>query len=314
MLRSFRYILCSLNDDEYILYAVAEGKRFQDSFEIIALLKKSYESYDILKAHRMSSFCGFHLAREYYGVGDFSKSKPLFEAIAILYRQEAWVTLLWEVLGYLRECSRKQGTLKDFMEYSLEMASLPVSFDTGAQSLNFKECGPAGPPSFTQRELIHKEVFELIGGELGLASTENSNDLKITEDNPLRLEIDLVSPQRLVLLASVAFHEQMVKPGFPTSMTLSLLSQLPLTVEIDHIEVQFNQSNCNFIILNSKRHPSGTMSEDKKDQRVEMAPSLALSTNRWLRLTYDVQSGKAFILFCGSLSLFKVDLLYLSFP
>ncbi|KAL2905966.1 Trafficking protein particle complex subunit 11 [Bienertia sinuspersici] len=32
-----------LTDEEFIRYSIAEGKRFQDSFEIIALLKKSYE-------------------------------------------------------------------------------------------------------------------------------------------------------------------------------------------------------------------------------------------------------------------------------
>ncbi|KAL5550855.1 hypothetical protein UlMin_001031 [Ulmus minor] len=284
-------VMQPLTDEEYMRYVVAEGKRFQDSFEIIALLKKSYESFSNLKVQRMGSFCGLQMAREYYGTGDFSNAKQLFDTIASLYRQEGWAALLWEVLGYLRECSRKQGMKKEFIEYSLEMAALPVSSDTGAQSSR-KECGPAGPASLPQKELIHKEVFGLIGGDIGLTPNENTTDTKVTVYSPLHLEIDLVSPLRVVLLASVAFHEQIIKPGSSALITLSLLSQLPLTVEVDQFEVQFNQSDCNFTVVNSQR---GATTDGQHGKRVETAPSLSLSTNRWLRLTYEIkpeQSGK----------------------
>lgn len=287
-------IMQSLTDEEYTHYAIAEGKRFQDSFEIIALLKKAYETFSNLKAQRMAHLCGFHMAKEYFGVGDLSNAKQLLDAVASLYRQEGWVTLLWEVLGYLRECSRKSGTVKEFVEYSLELAALPVSSDSGIQSLRYKECGPAGPASLAQREIIHKEVFELVSGETGLQSVEGNSDLKVNGENPLHLEIDLVSPLRLVLLASVAFHEPVTKPGASTSITVSLLSQLPLPVDIDKLEVQFNQSECNFVITNSES-PSAAVSSGQQGWRIESAPSLALVTNKWLRLTYDVkpeQSGK----------------------
>ncbi|KAK7846233.1 trafficking protein particle complex subunit 11 [Quercus suber] len=294
------FVMQPLTDEEYIRFAVAEGKRFQDSFEIIALLKKSYESYSNLKVQRMASLCGFHMAREHYAVGEFNNAKPLFEGIANLYRQEGWVTLLWEVLGYLQECARKHGAVKDFIEYSLEMAALPASSGTDTQSFRFKDCGPAGPASLAQREVIHKEVLVLVSGESGLASVENSTNLKITGDNPLHLEIDLVSPLRSVLLASVAFHEQIIKPNSSTLITLSLLSQLPLTVEIDQLEVQFNQSDCNFIIMNAQSSPLASMVDDKQGRRVETSPSLTLSTNRWLRLTYDIKSDQSGKLECTS--------------
>jgi hypothetical protein len=285
--------LCSITDEEYIQFAVAEGKRFQDSFEIIALLKKSYESYGDLKVQRMGSFCGFQMAREYYAAGDFTNAKQLFDDIASLYRREGWVILLWEVLGYLRECARKRGTVKEFVEYSLEMAALPVSSGIDTQSLRFKECGPAGPASLAEREVIHKEVFGLVCGESELPPVESSNNLQITGDNPLHLEIDLVSPLRLVLLASVAFHEQIIKPSVSTLITISLLSQLPVSVEIDQLEMQFNQSDCNFIIVNAQRPSSVATSDDKQGHRVETSSSLALATNKWLRFTYDIKSGKS---------------------
>ncbi|KAG6650297.1 hypothetical protein CIPAW_06G032800 [Carya illinoinensis] len=293
------FAMQSLTDEEYIRFAVVEGKRFQDSYEIIALLKKSYESYSNLKVQRMGSFCGFQIGKEYYMAGEFNNAKQLFDDIASLYRREGWVTLLWEVLGYLRECARKYGTVKELIEYSLEMAALPVSSGTDTQ-MKYRENGPAGPASLARREEIHKDVFGLVIGESGLSSVERNDDLKITLDNPLHLEIDLVSPLRLVLLASVAFHEQKIKPSAPTLITLSLLSQLPLTVEIDRLEVQFNQSNCNFIIMNAQRPPLAATADDKQGHRVETSSSLTLSTNKWLRLTYDVKSDQSGKLECTS--------------
>ncbi|KAI8541025.1 hypothetical protein RHMOL_Rhmol08G0030600 [Rhododendron molle] len=294
------YVMQPLSDEEYVRYTLAEGKRFQDSSEIMALLKRSFESYTNFNAQRMASYCGFEMAREYFAVNDYPNAKEIFYSIASIYRKEGWVTLLWEVLGYLRECSRILGKMKDFVEYSLEMAALPVSSIAGIQSLGFKECGPAGPASFSQREIIHTEVFELVRGETGLASNEGNNSFKVTGDQPLRLEIDLVSPLRVVLLASVAFHEQIVKPGAPISITLSLLSQLPHTVEIDQLDIQFNQPVCNFTIVNGQRPKSDEISDVQMDQRVETAPVLALSTNKWLRLTYDIKSEQSGKLECIS--------------
>lgn len=244
----------------------------------------------------MASFCGFQMAREYYAVGDFSNAKLLFDDIASLYRQEGWVTLLWEVLSYLREGSRKHSKVKEFIEYSFEMAALPISADTGIRSFRFEESGPAGPATLQQRETIHKEVFGLVSEKLGLASIENGDDLKVCGDNPLHLEIDLVSPLRLVLLASVAFHEQIIKPGSSTMVTLSLLSHLPLNFEIDQLEVQFNQSHCNFVIVDAQKPHVASLADGQSGRRRETAPSLQLSTNKWLRLTYDIKSGKTIIL------------------
>ncbi|XP_059623366.1 uncharacterized protein LOC132266501 [Cornus florida] len=295
-----QFLMQSLTDEEYIRYALAEGKRFQDSFEIIALLKKSFETYSNSKAQRMASNCGFQMAREYFALSDFSNAKQFFDSVASLYRQDGWVTLLWEVLGYLRECTRRLGSVKDFVEYSLEMAALPVSSMSGVQSFSFKDSGLAGPASLAQREIIHKEVFGIVKEEPGLSSDEDNNNLKVTGDHPLHLEIDLVSPLRVVLLASVAFHEQIVKPGVPTLITISLLSQLPHPVEIDYLEIQFNQSDCNFTIINGQRPQVSAISSDQSDCRVETAPVLALVTNKWLRLTYDIKSEQSGKLECVS--------------
>ncbi|GMH06620.1 hypothetical protein Nepgr_008460 [Nepenthes gracilis] len=290
-----------LTDEEFIHYAVAEGKRFQDSFEIIALLKKAFDIYSSLKATRMASHCGFHMAKEYFYTGETSKAKESFESVVHLYRHEGWVTLLWEILGYLRECSRRDGSLKEFMEYSLEMAALPVSSNAGIHSFSHREFGPAGPPSFHQREVIHKEALGLVSRGPGFTSNGDGNNLHLAESS-LHLEIDLVSPLRVALLASVAFHEQLVKPGIPTLITVSLMSQLPVAVEIDALEVQFNQSECNFTILNAQKSPSIATSVNQQGYcREEIVPSLALITNKWLRLTYDVKSDRSGKLECVSI-------------
>lgn len=65
------------------------------------------------------------MAREYFLLSDFSKAKQIFDSVASLYRREGWLLSLWEVLGYLRECSKGMSSAKDFIEYSLEMAALP---------------------------------------------------------------------------------------------------------------------------------------------------------------------------------------------
>lgn len=276
----------SLTDDEYARYALAEGKRFQDSFEIIALLKRSFDAYNNSKAERTAAYCGLQMAREYFALSDFSNAKQIFDNVANLYRREGWLLSLWEVLGYLRECSKGMSSAKDFIEYSLEMAALPET--AGALESLPKDCGPAGPATLSQKENIHKEAFEVARGESELNSDEHNGAFKVTSDFPLYLEIDLVSPLRVTLLALVAFHQPMVKPGAPSLITISLRSQLPMNVDIDQFEVQFNQSECNFIITNDQKPQIGSIS----GRRVETAPALVLATNKWLRLTYEIKSGK----------------------
>ncbi|CAL0313231.1 unnamed protein product [Lupinus luteus] len=282
-----------ITDEEYTRYAVSEGRRFRDSLEIIALQKKAYESYSSMKIERMGSYCGFQMAKEYFTEGDINNAKQIFDSIACLYRKEGWVTLLWDVLGYLRECSRKNGTVKEFLEYSLEMAALPITSDIGVQ----RDTGPAGPANLLRRETIQKEVLNLVNEASGSATNKNLSNFKFSGGEPLQLEVDLVSPLRLVMFASVAFHEQAIKPGTSTLITVSLLSHLPVTVEIDQLEIQFNQSDCNIFIVNAQK-PRLVEVSDIQQHRVETVSSLSLESNKWLRLTYDIKSDQSGKLDC----------------
>ena len=230
------------------------------------------------------------MAREYFCLNDFSNAKQMFDSVANLYRREGWLLSLWEVLGYLRECSKGMSSAKDFIEYSLEMASLPETTSSVESFAN--SWGPAGPATHSEREKIHKEAFEVSRGELKLNSDEQNSAFKVNTDNPLYLEIDLISPLRATFIALVAFHQPTVKPGAPSLITISLRSQLPINVEIDQLEVQFNQSACNFIISNGQKPQTGSISNIQPGHRVETAPDLVLAANKWLRLTYEIKSGK----------------------
>ncbi|XP_039146437.1 trafficking protein particle complex subunit 11 isoform X1 [Dioscorea cayenensis subsp. rotundata] len=287
-----------LSDAEYSSYAITEAQRFQDSYEIIALLRRSWESFNSLKSTRMASYCANRMAIEYFEAADFINAKELFDSVAVLFRKEGWVTLLWETLGYLRECSRKLGSPKGFIEYSLEMAALPIFSNSGGETNgNKRNCGPAGLATLSQRERIQEEVFNLLKGQ-ALVATDCT--LKIIEDHPVLIEVDLVSPLRVVLLASVAFHDQSLKPTSSTSITLSLLSQLPHPVTIDQLEIQFNQPLCNFEVVNAQEPSVVESFRGEQGVRVEMAPSLTLLPDKWLRLTYKIkseQSGKLECLF-----------------
>ncbi|KAK3158910.1 hypothetical protein QOZ80_2AG0143270 [Eleusine coracana subsp. coracana] len=285
-----------LSDMEYTSYALSEAERFQDSYEIIALFRKAYESFQSLGATRMASACSCGMAIEYYAAGDFSNAKQLFDGVAGLYRQEGWATLLWENLGYLRECSRKLNSPKDFVSYSLEMAALPLFSGSGEENReNNSKIGPAGSPTIFRREAILQEVINILEGKHS-EGTDDAFNNAMEECTPL--DIDQISPLRIVLTASVAFHEQSVKPGSPVLVSVSLLSHLPSPVVIDQLEVQFNQSDCNFVIHSAQE--DSPLNSALPGQFVEAATSLTLFTNRWMRLTHEVKSEQSGKLECLS--------------
>eukprot|EP01018_Ginkgo_biloba_P032269 Gb_22022 [translate_table: standard] len=289
----------SLTEAEFMRHAVAEEKTFQYSHAIIDLLMKAYDQYNLAKAGRMVYHVGSEMGCEYFIAGEFANAKRLFDSVTGIYRQEAWVTLLWSSLGYLKECARKLCLLKDYVEYALEMAALPISSSPELEAVTSRhEAGPAGPFSHLQRVKIYKEVIGLLQGISALPANGGS-ELCVTESQPILLEIDLVSPLRAVLLACVAFHEQVVKPGRITVLTLSLLTHLPLPIEIDELEIQFNQFSCNFVVVSEKGQVSAHASETQS-LRLETVPDLQLEPNKWKRLSFNVNAGQSGKLECLS--------------
>lgn len=290
--------LLPLSDTEYTSYALSEAERFQDSYEIIALFRKAYESFQSLGATRMASACSSGMAIEYYAAADFSNAKQLFDSVAGLYRQEGWTSLLWENLGYLRECSMKLNSPKDFISYSLEMAALPLFSGSGEENRENKiKSGPAGSPTISRRENIQQEVINVLERKQSSEGTYDGFNNAIEEVT--HLDIDQISPLRMVLTASVAFHDQSVKPGSPLLVSVSLLSHLPSPVVVDQLEVQFNQSDCNFV-MHSAQEDSLPSYSNLHGQVIQDTSSLTLFTNRWMRLTHEVKSGKSGKLECLS--------------
>uniref|UniRef100_J3LGF8 Trafficking protein particle complex subunit 11 n=1 Tax=Oryza brachyantha TaxID=4533 RepID=J3LGF8_ORYBR len=287
-----------LSDTEYTSYALSEAERFQDSYEIIALFRKAYESFQSLGATRMASVCSGGMAIEYYAAGDFSNAKQLFDGTAGIYRQEGWTTLLWENLGYLRECARRLNSLKDFIGYSLEMAALPLfsSSGQGNSSENKRKNGPAGSPTISSRESTQQEVINILEGKRTSEITDDGSNFHLMEEST-HIDIDQISPLRMVLVACVAFHDQSVKPGSPMLVSVSLQSHLPCPVMIDKLEVQFNQSGCNFVIVSAQEDCS--VSNPHADVATQTT-SLTLFTDKWLRLTHEVKPGKSGKLECLS--------------
>lgn len=286
---------------EYLGHFIAEEKMFQHSHAVIDLLMKAYEQYKLAKSSRMVYHIGSEMGREYFTAREYANAKRLFDSVAGLYRQEAWVTLLWPCLGTLKECARKLCLLKEYIEYSLEMAALPILSDLELEAATLQnEDGPAGPFSYSQRAKIHKEVIGILRGtNSDTPAHEGNSCLSVTESEPIFLEIDLVSPLRAVLLACVAFHEQVVKPGGMTSFTLALLTHLPLPMEIDELEIQFNQLPCNFLVISEKRRASVNTPETRS-LRIETVPDLELEPNKWKRLSFNVNAGLSGRLECSS--------------
>ncbi|PKU81543.1 trafficking protein particle complex subunit 11 [Dendrobium catenatum] len=284
---------------EVQLLSDAGHPRSQDSRDIIASLRRSCESFHRLNAPRSAAYCSHRMAREYFTAGDFDNAKQLFDGVTGLYRQEGWITLLWETLGYLRECSWRLVSVKDFIQYSLEMATLPVFSSSGVETLDGKRAyGPAGPPTLSQRETIQQEVFSLLKGH----ASELSSGLIIQDDQPTSLTVDLVNPLRMAFLTSVAFHSQTMKPGLSALITVSILSQLPHPVEIDQLEIQFNQPSCNFKVVNDEEFFTKEVKEENHDTHLKSIPSLILTTNKWLRMTFEISSGQSGKLECVSVN------------
>jgi trafficking protein particle complex subunit 11 len=63
------------------------------------------------------------------------------------------------------------------------------------------------------------------------------------------------------------------------------------------LEVQFNQSDCNFV-MHSAQEDSLPSYSNLHGQVIQDTSSLTLFTNRWMRLTHEVKSGTIGIYTC----------------
>lgn len=286
---------------EFMYHAVLQERMFPHSAAAINLLKRAYEQYKLIQAGRMVYRVASEMGRVYFNARDYANAKQLFDTVAGMYRQEAWVALLWATLGFLRECARHLWLLREYIEYSLEMASLPTSLNSDGSRPDFEavfgpEVGPAGPLCHMQREQVFKEVIGLLHGKHSvLPAREGETGLTVEKSDSVSLNIDVASPLRAVLAVCVAFHEQMVKPGMTTFLTLSLLTHLPQTLELEELELHFNQLACNVVLQSSKRD---SVQEETIHDRIKGGFDLHLEPNKWKRFSIDIIPGHSGKLEC----------------
>ncbi|RYR35653.1 hypothetical protein Ahy_A10g050784 [Arachis hypogaea] len=91
-----------------------------------------------------------------------------------------------------------------------------------------------------------------------------------------------------------------MKPGSSTSISVSLLSHLPCTVEIDQLEIQFNQPSCNFFVSNAQK-PQSVGVSDTQQHRVETSTSL------YLLFQIKVENSNASLICCRAESPASLD-------
>ncbi|KAJ7556794.1 hypothetical protein O6H91_05G099000 [Diphasiastrum complanatum] len=296
--------LLSPTPAEYLRHAVVMEKNYSHSRAAINLLTKAHEQYKLIQASRTIYQLGSEMAREYFNARDYANAKHLFDTVAGMYRKESWVALLGACLGYLRECARQLGLLKEFVEYTLELAALPVRTDSNETQLSTFTVlvGPAGPLGQFQRVQVQKEIMDVLQEKQNvLPAREGDVGLALSESHPLLLEVDLLSPLRAVLSVCVAFHEQTIKPGEKTQCTIALLTHMPLPLMITKLEILFNQPECNVVLWNDSNVDRLVDSFQERQDGVlkdKIGYNLELQPYKWKRFTIDLIAGQSGRLEC----------------
>ncbi|KAJ7556795.1 hypothetical protein O6H91_05G099000 [Diphasiastrum complanatum] len=176
---------------EYLRHAVVMEKNYSHSRAAINLLTKAHEQYKLIQASRTIYQLGSEMAREYFNARDYANAKHLFDTVAGMYRKESWVALLGACLGYLRECARQLGLLKEFVEYTLELAALPVRTDSNETQLSTFTVlvGPAGPLGQFQRVQVQKEIMDVLQEKQNVLPAREVDSFQERQDGVLKDKI-----------------------------------------------------------------------------------------------------------------------------
>lgn len=266
---------------------ILQEKTFQHPMVAIALFKKAHELYQLMEVGRTAHLLLSDMGREHFAAKDYVTAMRIFSSVVGMYRREGWAVLLGSALTYLRECARCLGLAKEFAEYGFELLALPFSVPLSHGYVSGSEVDPFGQLEKTQ---VHLELVEFLHGTRNIAPREGESDMTLSSVQPVHLEIDLLSPLRVVLSVCVAFHSQSVRLGKVTRLTLSILTHLPLPVVFDEVEILFNQPSCNFSTLKNN-----IIEEDEEDLESDSKSGLKLQPRKWKRISIDVIAGMIFI-------------------
>lgn len=277
----------SPTETEYMRHLILLEKNFQHPLIAIALLKKAHELYQLVEATRTAYRLLNDMGCEYFAAKDYVNAMRILNSVIGIYRQEEWVVLLGSTLTYLRECARCLGLAKEFAEYSFELLSLPLSATVSHGYVSGSEVEPFGELEKTQ---LCQELVEFLRGVRYITSQEGKPGMKLSSAQPINLEINVQSPLRMVLSVCVAFHNQSVRVGKVTRLTLSILTHLPLPVVFDEVEILFDQSSCNF-----STQKNNFVEVDQEDLGPCSMLGLELEPLKWKRISIDVapeETGK----------------------
>ncbi|OIT39371.1 hypothetical protein A4A49_03623 [Nicotiana attenuata] len=164
------YVEETLIDEKGIHYGLAEGKRFQDWYEIVTLVGGLLQD-----ALRIITYCGCQEIGDYVAISELNTVKGALDNTATLYHQQRRVTLLLIILGYLSHYLRAYTLGNHLVKYSLAKVALPRPTRL-----------------LVQRKIIHKDVFSVREARNALA--KENDPLKVTYYHPLYLKINLMSP------------------------------------------------------------------------------------------------------------------------
>lgn len=241
------------------------------------------------------------MADEYLHASDLSNARRLYDSVAALYRKESWALLLAATLERLRECTRKGGLVQAFVEYSLELASLPLNGGNGDGN-GYESASWDGGKGIELRKHAQGEAMAILAGD-GLKldridsgtgdeelEAKPAEALAIDPAAPVLLSIADASPLRTVLSCTALFDQRSAQPGTPTKLTVALLSRLTTVLTPTSIEVVFSDPTCN-VTLTSSRPVLNLMDDTSAapaKESVRSAEELTLNTLEWRKLSVNV--------------------------
>ncbi|GBG77674.1 hypothetical protein CBR_g24120 [Chara braunii] len=290
---------------EYVRHMLQLEKKVPHTMEVIELLTKAREQYKRLHGQRTMHEIVFEIGREYYYAEDYLSAKQAFDSVIVLYRKEGWVLLLAASLAHLRECARHLGLRQEFMEYSLEFASLPLPKghdDDGDEEFDALAVVNA---RFEQSHClsVYREVMGMLQGSRTIKGLEGGQEWAVDENHPADFAMGEASPLCVVMAAVATFHQRTVRPHAKARLTIAVLTYLPEDLNLTEVEVVFGDPLFGCTLLAGEKPEGDESDEDQGDGDARMLDKpkadrrwgydLTLRPREWKHLTLEVDVGEA---------------------
>eukprot|EP00850_Spirogloea_muscicola_P000555 SM000002S05635 [mRNA] locus=s2:1359107:1364338:+ [translate_table: standard] len=277
----------------------------------LALLTRAHEEYRKAgHASRAIFALGTVMARLYWQARDFASCRRLLDSVASVYRREAWAALLAASLHNLRACCRHLGLITDYVEYTLELAALPLP-NNQFQGLASALFSPEASPDDLSISSIQRGVFNLLRGGTVPACGDGQAEIRLDSGGPpLEVVIQGRGPLRGVLVAAASFMDQSAQPGKAARLTLALLTHLPLPLRLSHLSLVFSSRDCESMLVGvepqgrSAKNTNGIFEAPGQEQngmfdnKATGGTEIVVCPREWLLLHYDVTAHQGGLLDC----------------